>query len=54
VGAVLGQSEEFKDLGGRFKVDGAGVLFHREGSDPDRNQAILAVRDGPFIMHLPQ
>jgi len=44
VGAVLGQAEEFKDLGGRFKVDGTGLLFHREGSDPDGNQAVLAVR----------
>jgi len=54
VGAVLGQAKEFKDLGGRFEVDRTGVLFHGEGSDPDGNQAVLAVRDGPFIMHLPQ
>jgi len=37
VGAVLGQVKEFKDLGGRFKVDRTGVLFHREGSNPDGN-----------------
>jgi hypothetical protein len=54
VGAVLGQAKEFKDLGGRFEVDRTGVLFHREGSDPDGNQAVLAVRDGRFIMHLQQ
>jgi hypothetical protein len=44
VGAVLGQAKEFKDLGGGFKVDRTDVLFHREGSDPDGNQAVLAVR----------
>src|ERR1039458_1618784 len=44
MGAVLGQAEEFKDLGGRFKVDRTGLLFHGEGSDPDGNQAVLAVR----------
>ena len=54
MGAVLGQVKEFKDLGGRFEVDRTGVLFHRESSDPDGNQAVLAVRDGRFIMHLPQ
>ena len=54
VGAVLGQAKEFKDLGGRFEADRTGLLFHGEGSDPDGNQAVLAVRDGPFIMHLPQ
>jgi len=31
-------------LGGRFRVDGTGILFHREGSDPDGNQEVLAVR----------
>ena len=44
VGAVLGQAKEFKDLGGRLKMDGTGVLFHRESSDPDGNQTVLAVR----------
>jgi hypothetical protein len=44
VGAVLGQAKEFKDLGGRFEVDRTGLLFHREGSNPDGNQAVLAVR----------
>jgi hypothetical protein len=31
-------------LGGRFEVDRSGLLFHGEGSDPDGNQAVLAVR----------
>lgn len=25
-------------------MDGTGILFHREGSDPDGNQEVLAVR----------
>jgi hypothetical protein len=44
MGAVLGQAKELEDLGGRFKVDGPGFLFHREGSDPDGYQTVLAVR----------
>jgi len=44
MGAVLGQPKEFQDLGGRCKVDRTGFLFHGEGSDPDGNQAVLAVR----------
>ena len=44
VGAVFGQAKEFQDLGGRFEVDRTGLLFHRESSDPDGNQAVLAVR----------
>jgi hypothetical protein len=44
MGAVLGQPKKFQDLGGRCKVDRTSFLFHGEGSDPDGNQAVLAIR----------
>lgn len=42
--AVLGQVKELKDLGGTPKANGSVLLYHREGGHPDRDQAVLSVR----------
>jgi len=38
---VFGQVKEVEDLGGRSEPNYAGLLFHRKGSDPDRDQSVL-------------
>jgi len=42
IAAVLGKPEELKDLSSTFEMHGAAFLAEREGSDPDRYEAVLA------------
>jgi len=44
VKAVFRKLEEFEDFGGALEMDGATLLFHGEGCDPDRNETILTER----------
>lgn len=41
MGTVLGQVKEVEDPRGRPKPNDAGLLFHRKGSDPNGNEAVL-------------
>jgi len=52
--AVRGQVEEIEHLRSSAKSDGAALLAERQRGDPDGDQAILAERNGRFIMHPPQ
>jgi len=52
--AILGETEELQHLGSALEVDGAVLLPEGERRHPNRNKAVLAEGDGPFIMHLPQ
>jgi len=51
--AVLAQQEVVEELRGAVEMKGRALLLQGEGCQPDGNQAILTVRDGGFIMHLP-
>ena len=54
VWAVFGKMEKVKHLGGRIEMELAGFLAQGERGHPDGDEAVLAERDGRFIMHLPQ
>ena len=54
LGAVLTKSKVVEELGGAFKVDNAVSLLQGECGEPDGYQSVLPIRDGRFIMHLPQ
>jgi hypothetical protein len=54
VRAVFGKMEEVEHLGGRIEMELAGFLPQGERGHPDWEKAVLAERDGRFIMHLQQ
>ncbi len=52
--AIFWEMEIIEQLSWTVEMKGAGLLPVSKSGEPDRNQAILPVRDGRFIMHLPQ
>ncbi len=52
--AVFEEVKTVEHLGGSAKSHNPAALAEGKGRNPDGDQAVLSIRDGRFVMHLPQ
>ena len=52
--AVFEQAEKVEHFGRGLETDDPALLANGERGNPNGDEAVLAVGDGRFIMHLPQ
>ena len=52
--AIFGKVKELEEFRGRLELYHPVLLADRQRRNPNWNEPVMAVRDGRFIMHLPQ